>query len=263
MKLIDTHTHIYAKQFDNDRGQMINRAMEAGVEQFFLPNIDSQSIERMLALEKAYPGQCFAMMGLHPCSVKGNYEEELAIVKEWLDRRPFCAVGEIGLDLYWDKTFVAEQQDAFNRQMDWAKELEIPIAIHTRDAMDMAIEMVEGKKDERLKGIFHCFTGTLEQALRIIDLGFLLGIGGVLTFKNGGLDKVIESDKIPMEAIVLETDAPYLAPVPKRGKRNESAYVKWVAEKLTTVKGLSYDEICRQTTANANKLFKKVLQTEA
>lgn len=263
MKLIDTHTHIYAKQFDNDRGQMINRAIESGVEQFFLPNIDSQSIDRMLALEKAYPGQCFAMMGLHPCSVKENYEEELAIAREWLDRRPFCAVGEIGLDLYWDKTFITEQQNAFNIQMDWAKELEIPIAIHTRDAMDMTIEMVEGKKDERLHGIFHCFTGNLEQALRIIDLGFLLGLGGVLTFKNGGLDKVIASDKIPMEALVLETDAPYLAPAPNRGKRNESAYVKLVAEKLTAIKGLTYDEVCRQTTVNANKLFKNVFQTKA
>jgi len=261
MTLIDTHTHLYSKKFDQDREQMMARAFDAGVEQFFLPNIDSESIEGMLDLEQKYPGQCFPMMGLHPCSVKENYKEELRTVKEWLDQRPFSAVGEIGLDLYWDKTFIVEQKEAFNLQMEWAKELGIPIVIHTRDAMDLTIEMVEAAKDERLKGIFHCFTGNLEQAQRILNLdGFYLGLGGVLTFKNGGVDKVIADESIPMERLVLETDAPYLAPSPKRGKRNESAYVRLVAEKLAEVKGISLEEVSKQTSANAHQIFHKVLK---
>ncbi|MCB0549628.1 MAG: TatD family hydrolase [Phaeodactylibacter sp.] len=253
MRLIDTHTHIYLEEFDEDREEMIQRALDSGVEQFFLPNIDSSSITRMLDLEEAYPGRCFAMMGLHPCSVKENFKEELAIVREWLDERPFCAVGEIGIDLYWDKTFLEQQKEAFLIQVDWAKELGVPIVIHSREATDILIELVEQAKDERLTGVFHCFSGTEEQARRIIGLGFYLGIGGVVTFKNAGLDKVME--KAGLEHVVLETDSPYLAPVPRRGKRNESAYVRLVAEKLAAIKGISFREVAEVTTKNAERLF--------
>ena len=257
MRLIDTHTHIYLEQFDEDREEMIQRALDSGVEQFFLPNIDSSSITRMMALEEAHPGRCFAMMGLHPCSVKAHFQEELAIVRDWLDERPFCALGEIGLDLYWDKTFIEQQKEAFLLQTEWAKELGIPIVIHSREATDMLIDLVEQVKDERLRGVFHCFSGTEEQARRIIELDFYLGIGGVLTFKNAGLDKVMET--VGMEHLVLETDSPYLAPVPWRGKRNESAYVRLVAEKLAAIKGVSFREVAEVTTKNAEQLFPAVV----
>ncbi|MCB0566731.1 MAG: TatD family hydrolase [Phaeodactylibacter sp.] len=260
MRLIDTHTHIYLEQFDEDREEMIQRALDSGVEQFFLPNIDSSSITRMMQMEEAHPGRCFAMMGLHPCSVKENFQEELAIVRDWLDERPFCAVGEIGIDLYWDKTFIEQQKEAFLLQMEWARELGIPIVIHSRDATDLLIDLVEKNIDERLKGIFHCFSGTEEQARRIIELGFYLGIGGVLTFKNAGLDKVME--KVAMEHVVLETDSPYLAPVPWRGKRNESAYVRLVAEKLAALKGVSAQEVAEVTARNAEQLFPVTAWTE-
>lgn len=253
MRLIDTHTHLYLEQFDEDRDEMIQRALDSGVEQFFLPNIDSSSITKMLELEGAYPGRCFAMMGLHPCSVKENFEEELAIVRDWLDERPFCAVGEIGIDLYWDKTFLEQQKEAFRLQAEWAKELGLPIVLHSREATDILIGLVEEAKDERLRGVFHCFSGTEEQARRVTELGFFLGIGGVLTFKNAGLDKVME--KIGLEHVVLETDAPYLAPVPYRGKRNESAYVRLVAEKLAAIKGVSFREVAETTSRNAEQLF--------
>lgn len=253
MRLIDTHAHLYAEQFDDDRTEMIQRAEEVGVGQFFLPNIDHTSIAGMLALEKAYPGKCFPMMGLHPTSVKENYQEELAIVKDWLDKRPFVAVGEIGMDLYWDKTYVEEQKEAFVTQIGWAQEREIPIVIHSRDATDIIIEILETFPKGSIGGIFHCFGGSLDQAQRIIDLGFYLGIGGVLTFKKSGLDKTIVS--VDMEHIVLETDAPYLAPTPYRGKRNESAYIYKVAEKLAAVKGLEIEEIARITTRNAERVF--------
>jgi len=253
MTIIDTHTHLYAAQFDEDRAEMLARAIGSGVERFYLPNIDSNSIEGMLALEKQYPENCFPMMGLHPCSVNADYKKELAIVEEWLGKRPFVAVGEIGIDLYWDKTYIEQQKDAFKIQIQWAKDLNIPIIIHARDALDIIIEIVEEEKDERLNGIFHCFTGTLEQAKRIEALGFYIGIGGVLTFKNGGLNKI--AGNIPMERIVLETDSPYLAPKPKRGKRNESSYILYVAEKLAEIKGMSLSEIMKITTENANKIF--------
>ncbi|MCB0578996.1 MAG: TatD family hydrolase [Phaeodactylibacter sp.] len=253
MRLIDTHTHLYLEQFDEDRDEMIRRALDSGVEQFFLPNIDSSSITKMLELEEAYPGRCFAMMGLHPCSVKENFEEELAIVRDWLDERPFCAIGEIGIDLYWDKTFLEQQKEAFLQQAEWAKELGVPIVIHSRESTDILIELTEQIKDERLRGVFHCFSGTEEQARRITELGFFLGIGGVLTFKNAGLDKVME--KIGLEHVVLETDAPFLAPVPYRGKRNESAYVRLVAEKLAALKGVSFREVAETTSRNAGQLF--------
>jgi TatD DNase family protein len=256
MRLIDTHAHLYLEQFDEDRAEMMRRAQEAGVSKFFLPNIDSASISAMLAMEEAYPEQCFAMMGLHPCSVRADFEAELAIVRQWLDERPFCAIGEMGIDLYWDKTFLAQQQEAFRIQAEWAKELGLPLVIHSREATDLAIELVAEAKDERLGGIFHCFSGTAEQAQRIIDLGFYLGIGGVLTFKNGGLDRALAN--IGLEHLVLETDAPYLAPAPHRGKRNESAYVALVLEKLAAMKGLPQEEVARMTTANAEAVFAAV-----
>lgn len=232
---------------------MVQRALEAGVKKMYLPNIDSSSIDAMLALETAFPAHCFAMMGLHPSSVAANYKEELAIVREWLERRPFHAVGEMGIDLYWDKTFVKEQQDAFLIQCEWAKEFNIPIVIHSREAMDMTIDLVREMKDERLRGIFHCFTGTVAQAEKIMELEFYLGIGGVLTYPNAGLDKTLEP--IELDYVVLETDSPYLPPVPHRGKRNESAYVKLVAEKLAQVKGVTLEEIARITTHNALQIF--------
>ena len=253
--IIDTHAHLYAEQFDEDRANVMESAMSCGVEKIFLPNIDSNSIDAMLALEAAYPDRCFAMMGLHPCSVKADYKEELKIVKGWLDRRKFCAVGEIGMDLHWDTTFAKEQEEAFRMQMNWAKELELPIVIHSRKATDEIIEIVTSEKTDQLRGIFHCFGGSVEQANKIIDLGFYLGIGGVLTFKKSGLDEVLKS--VDMKHLVLETDSPYLAPTPFRGKRNESAYTLKVAEKLAEVKGLSVENVAEITTRNALNIFSK------
>lgn len=255
VQLIDTHAHLYAKKFDHDRAAMIERALAAGVQRMYLPNIDSTSIEPMLALEAEYPDLCFAMMGVHPCSVQENYQEELALVRDWLDSRPFVAVGEIGIDLYWDKTHLAVQQEAFLLQCEWAIELDVPIVIHTREATALTIDLVREVKHERLRGIFHCFGGTLEEANAIIELGFHLGIGGVLTFPKSGLDKVLES--IDLQYIVLETDAPYLAPIPHRGKRNESAYVHFVAERLAAIKGIPLEEVGKRTSANAEKIFAK------
>ena len=253
--LIDTHTHLYLNHFKDDIDAVLERAGQADVKEFYLPNIDSTSIDDMLSLEKRHPQKCHAMMGLHPCSVKANYEEELAVVEQWLSERPFCAVGEIGIDLYWDKTFFEEQKKAFITQAGWAKELGIPIVIHARESLDILIKLVKQEKDERLRGIFHCFTGTPEQAKQIMGLGFFMGIGGVLTYKNSGLDKTLE--QVPLEWLVLETDSPYLTPVPHRGKRNESAYVKHVANKLSAVKNKNLEEIAVRTTANTKKIFGK------
>ena len=253
--LVDTHAHLYLNQFDEDRDEMIQRAKEKGIEKFYLPNIDSSTIEVMLAMEEQYPNECFAMMGLHPCSVKDNYKEELAIIEKWLKKRKFVAVGEIGTDLYWDKTFIEEQKDAFQIQCEWAKELGIPIVIHCRESMDLTIDLVRKAQDGRLKGIFHCFGGSVEQANQIIDLGFYMGIGGVLTFKKSGLDQTIK--EVALEHLVLETDSPYLAPTPFRGKRNESAYISHIATKLSEVKGVDLEEIAVVTTANAKKIFHK------
>ncbi len=253
MLFVDTHAHLYADQFADDREAMMGRAFEEDIHRICLPNIDQTSIEGMLALEKQYPQQCFAMMGLHPCSVKENFEEELAIVKKWLDQRPFCAVGEIGIDLHWDKTFFEQQKEAFRRQIQWAKDLNLPIVIHSREATDIIINIVREEKDDRLRGIFHCFGGSVAQAEAIIDLGFYLGIGGVLTFKKSGLDKTLEA--LPLDRLVLETDAPYLAPTPNRGNRNESAYIRLVADKLAEVKEVSIEEVARVTTQNAIKIF--------
>jgi len=250
--LIDTHTHLYLKQFDDDRKEVIERAEEAGIKKFFLPNIDSQSIDSMLQMEIDYPNKCFAMMGLHPCSVKNNFEEELQIVENWLQKRKFCAIGEIGIDLYWDKTFFEQQKKSFLTQVEWAIDLQLPIVIHCRESIDIVIDLLQPYKG-KVKGIFHCFGGTIEQAKRIMNLGFLMGIGGVLTFKKAKLDEVVQ--EIPIEYLVLETDSPYLAPAPYRGKRNESSYVKIVAEKMAEAKNMTLEEVAKITTHNALNLF--------
>ena len=254
MTLIDTHAHLYSQKFDEDRLAVMDRAFEEGVEKIFLPNVDSESIEGMFALEAAYPEQVYALMGLHPCSVQENYEEELKIVEKWLGERPYKAVGEIGIDLYWDKSTIEIQKKAFRRQINWAKELNIPIVIHARESLDEIIEIIREEKDERLAGIFHCFSGTTEHARQIMDLEFYMGLGGVLTFKKSGLDKVVKD--IPMDYLVLETDAPYLSPTPKRGRRNESSYIKYVAAKLATIKELDIETVAEITTNNALTVFK-------
>jgi TatD DNase family protein len=253
MRLIDTHTHIYLPEFAGDIGEVIQRAEKEGVEQFYLPGIDSSVVENLLALEKQFPGKCIAMIGLHPCSVKGDYEAELLGVEEWLGRRPFAAVGEIGLDFHWDRSFEKQQYEAFHRQIELALRHELPIVIHSREAMSQCIEVVREHQDGRLRGIFHCFTGDAESARAIIDAGLYLGIGGVLTYKNSGLAETLQD--IALEHMVLETDAPYLSPVPFRGKRNEPSYLKWVVNRLAEVKGVSADEVARITTKNAQKIF--------
>ena len=251
--MIETHTHLYAEQFDEDRTEAMQRAFDAGVTEMYLPAIDSKTHKAMLDLEAAYPDRVFSMMGLHPCSVKENYEEELAIVKAHLDARPFCAIGEIGIDLHWDKTTFDIQRKAFKQQIAWAKELDIPIIIHSRSSTEEVIEVLKEEKDERLRGIFHCFGGTVEEGERIIDLGFYLGIGGVVTFKNAGLDKAVA--ELPLESLVLETDAPYLSPMPYRGKRNETSYLRLIAEKIAAAKGVKFAEVEEVTTRNAKNIF--------
>jgi TatD DNase family protein len=253
MFIIDTHCHIYLPEFAQNMAEIIERSEKEGVRQFYLPAIDSETTGNLLKLEAAWPGKCFAMMGLHPCYVKENYDEELRKAGEWLAKRKFAAVGEIGLDFYWDKTFTDQQYDAFKRQVQWAKDYRIPIVIHSRNATQECIDVVKELHDERLSGIFHCFSGTIEQARQVIELGFYMGIGGVLTYKNSGLAEVVAD--IPMDYIVLETDAPYLTPVPFRGKRNEPAYLKYVVQKLADVKGISIEEVAATTTRNAQKIF--------
>jgi TatD DNase family protein len=250
---IDTHTHLYAEEFNADRSSLIKKAIDNGIKKFYLPNIDSTSIDGMLALEKEFPENIFSMMGLHPCHVNANVQQELNTVEEWLKKRKFVAVGEIGIDLYWDKSFFNEQQLAFKTQIQWALEYNYPIIIHCREAFDEIYEIL--CSFEKLpKAIFHCFSGNLDQANKIIALGnFKLGVGGVLTFKNSGLDKVIEN--IALEHLVLETDAPYLAPVPFRGKRNEPVYLLEVAKKLAEIKNVSINEIAAVTSKNANFIF--------
>lgn len=251
--ITDTHTHLYSSQFDEDRNEMIQRAKDTGVSRFFIPAIDSSYTERMFDLEKNYPNDVFLMMGLHPTSVKENYQEELAHVKEWLDQRDFYAIGEIGIDLYWDKSFLPQQQEAFRTQIQWAKEKQLPIVIHCRDAFDEIFEVLETEKGDDLYGIFHCFTGTLEQAEKAISYNMKLGIGGVATFKNGKIDKFL--NQIDIKHIVLETNSPYLAPTPYRGKRNESSYITNVVDKLVDIYGLTFDEISEITTQNSKDVF--------
>jgi len=250
---IDTHTHLYSTKFDGDREAVMERARNAGVELAILPAVDLSSHEAMLQLERDYPAQTLAMIGLHPCSVKEDFETELAAVEAYLDQRPWVAIGEIGMDLYWDNTFRSQQETAFLRQCAWAIERDLPICIHAREAIDELLELIDGVDDPKLRGVFHCFTGDVAQATRAVERGFYLGIGGVATFKNGGLEPVIR--ELPRERILLETDAPYLAPVPKRGKRNETAYIPFVAEKVAEVWETFPEEVGRQTNANAWQLF--------
>ncbi len=253
--MIDTHTHLYLNDFAADIDAVIMRAKEEGVEKFYLPAIDSTETANVFALEKKYPGNCFAMMGLHPCSVKENYKEELKMVYEWLQKRKFAAVGEIGLDFYWDKTFTGQQYDAFHQQIEWALQFNLPVVLHTRDAMQQAIDVIKEYSAKNLRGIFHCFSGTLQNANDIIAAGFYFGIGGVITYKNSGLAEVIK--EVDIRHIVLETDSPYLTPVPFRGKRNESSYLKYVVQKIAEIKNISAEEVAEITTQNAQKIFCK------
>ncbi|MCF6401434.1 TatD family hydrolase [Chitinophaga filiformis] len=254
MNWIDTHAHLYGEEFSADRTAMVERALAAGVSRLYLPNIDSTSIEGMLALEAQFPDNCSAMMGVHPCYINENVEQELSVVREWLAKRPFKAIGEIGLDFYWDTTYREQQYHAFRSQLELAREYNLPVAIHSRESTRECIDEVKALQDGRLSGVFHCFSGTLEEAKEIIDLGFYLGIGGVVTFKKSGLDKILED--IDLQYVVLETDAPYLAPVPYRGKRNESAYIPLIGEKIADVKNLKIADVATMTTNNALKLFK-------
>jgi TatD DNase family protein len=250
---VDTHTHLYSKEFDTDRDILIQKAQANGVQKFYLPNIDSESIEDMLNLESNYPNVCFSMMGLHPCSVNANFSHELSIVKNWLKKRSFVGIGEIGIDLYWDKTFFEEQKMAFETQINWALDYNYPIVIHCREAFEPIYQILKRFKTLP-KGIFHCFSGSLEQAHQILELGdFKLGIGGVVTFKNAGLDKVIEH--IDLKHLVLETDAPYLAPIPFRGKRNEPVYLLEIAKKIADIKKVTIHSVESITQTNSNFIF--------
>ena len=254
MILTDTHTHLYSKEFDTERTILIQKAIDSGISRMFMPNVDSDSIPGLFLVEKQFPENCFAMMGLHPCSVGSNYQQELQVVEYWLNKRKFVAIGEIGIDLYWDKTFIAQQQDAFRMQIQLAKKHELPYVIHARNSFDEVMEIVSEFKNDHLKAIFHCFSGTIEQAEQIVEMkNFKLGIGGVVTFKNSGLDKVVEA--IDLKHLVLETDAPYLAPVPFRGKTNQPEYLLVVAQKIVEIKNISLEEVVEVTTQNSVDVF--------
>jgi len=239
--IIDTHTHIFVEQFDKDRAEVIQRAKAVGVEKFVLPNIDSESIEQLQKTVAEYPEDMLPLMGLHPTSVKENWQEELAVIQQELDNDTYYGIGEIGIDLYWDKTYLKQQQQVFQTQLQWAKERKLPVSIHIREAFDEVFEIVEQEKSPDLFGVFHCFTGTLEQARKAVDLGFHLGIGGVVTFKNGKIDKFLH--EIPPHHLVVETDAPWLAPTPYRGKRNEPAYIDLVVNKLADIYQMKREEL--------------------
>tara|TARA_B100000780_G_scaffold1615_1_gene1369 strand:+ start:13304 stop:14077 length:774 start_codon:yes stop_codon:yes gene_type:complete len=253
VKLIDTHTHLYIEDFDQDRDEQIELSIKNGVHKFFLPAIDKSYTKRMLNMKAKYPKNIFIMSGLHPTHVKQDYKNELKHVEKNLKDGSFCAVGEIGIDLYWDKSNLSNQQEAFNQQIEWANKYDLPIVIHCRDAFDEVFDVLENNKSDKLRGVFHCFTGSFDQAQRAIDFNMKLGIGGVVTFKNGKIDKYIKD--IPLDSIVLETDAPYLAPVPYRGKRNESSYLPLIAEKIAECYGLPIEFIAKKTTASANSIF--------
>ena len=251
--IIDTHSHIYLPEFRDDLGQVLRRAENEAIKLILMPAIDNETHLSLLETEAQFPGKCLAMMGLHPCSVKEGYKQELKIVEEYLEKRGFVAVGETGLDFYWDRTFTKEQYESFQIQIELAKQYGIPVVIHSRNSIDECIKVIRENQQGNLKGVFHCFSGNEKQAQEIIDLGFYLGIGGVVTFKNSGLDKVMVD--IDMKNIVLETDAPYLAPVPFRGKRNECSYLKYVVEKLAEIKNVAKEEVANITTKNAKELF--------
>ncbi len=252
--LIDTHAHIYSEDFLHDVDNVLQRAYDNDVKKIILPNIDTASVKRLLDLTDAYPHLCYPLMGLHPTSVAADYREELQALEYWLEKRKFYGIGEIGIDLYWDRTYLNEQQDAFRYQLKLAKSNQFPVVIHVRDSFDEVYAIIKEEQDGKLNGIFHCFTGTQTEAEKIVDLGFLLGIGGVVTFNNSNLSDVIKS--IPLQNLVLETDAPYLTPVPKRGKRNESAYLVYVAQAVARIYDVSVNEIAEITSENARNLFR-------
>lgn len=254
MNLVDSHAHIYSEKFEADRADAMARAQEQGVSRIYMPNIDHTSIDAMLEAEVQYPQYCVPMMGLHPTSVDKDFERELYLVEEWLDKRKFAAVGECGIDLYWDKTFLPQQQEALRVQVALAKKHQLPIVLHTRDSFDETYDIVAAAQDGTLKGIFHCFSGSLEEAEKVKELGFLMGIGGVATFKNGGLDKVLPH--VSLDNLVLETDCPYLAPTPHRGKRNEPVYLPLVAKRVAELMQKPVEEVAEKTAANALNLFK-------
>ena len=253
MEMIDTHAHLYDEQFKDDIDAMLERAQESGVAKILMPNVDSASIAGLHLLSEKSPSLCLPMMGLHPCYVKENFKDELKIIEEELQGKKHYAIGETGLDYYWDLTFKKQQIESFSTQIKWAIQFELPIVIHSRSSFEDIVEILKRMKDPGLKGVFHCFTGTVEDAQKVIDLGFYMGIGGVVTFKNSGLDKVAE--KIDLKHFILETDSPYLAPVPHRGKRNESANIKLVAEKIAQVKNMPVEEVAAITSENARHLF--------
>lgn len=253
MQFIDTHTHLFLQEFDSDREQVIDNAKTIGVKKLLLPNVDSSTVERLQNMVAKFPDYCIPMAGLHPTSVNGEYKKELELVERFLGDNNVCAIGEIGIDLYWDKTFVKEQEEVFRYQIDIAKKNNLPIVIHARDSFDEIFRVMKDVHDDNLTGVFHAFTGNQSQAKQIIDWGFYIGLGGILTFKNSGLDKVVNT--IDINHIVLETDSPYLAPVPKRGKRNESAYIINIAQKLADIKNITIEEVALVTTQNAEQLF--------
>jgi TatD DNase family protein len=250
---IDTHAHLYLAQFDEDRDAVIDSALQQEVKKILLPNIDNSTVGQMLDMEKKYNGICYAMMGLHPCSVDADYNSRLRITKEWLDRQEFLAVGEIGTDLYWDKTFKDEQEKCFRTQVRWARERELPVVIHSRETLEWNISIIAEEQDGGLRGIFHCFNGTVAQAEKIADLGFFMGLGGVVTFKNSGMSEILPH--LDPNYCVLETDAPYLTPVPNRGKRNESSYVPLIAQRVADYWEVTIEEVAKITTRNAIKVF--------
>ncbi|MFC4873065.1 TatD family hydrolase [Negadavirga shengliensis] len=253
MNLIETHAHIYSKKFDADRKEVILRSAENGVRKIYMPNIDLSSIDAMLRVEEDFPDICVPMMGLHPCDVDADFEKTLYVMEDWLNKRPFAAVGETGIDLYWDKTYFEQQQESLKIHIQWAKERALPVVLHCRESMKETIDLVKNINDDKLSGIFHCFSGTLEQAREIIDMGFYLGIGGTVTYRNSNIGEVLAA--IGLEKVVLETDSPYLAPVPFRGKRNSPEYIPHIAGKIAEHTSLSVGEVADITTRNAMRIF--------
>jgi len=250
---IDTHAHLYLNQFDDDRDEVIDVALQEEVKKILLPNIDNSTVDQMLSMEERYDGICHAMMGLHPCSVDAGYKDQLKMIEEWLDIREFLAIGEIGTDLFWDKTFRVEQEDCFRTQVRWARERHLPVVIHSRETLEWNIDMIAEEQDGTLSGIFHCFNGTVTQASKISDMGFFMGLGGVVTFKNSGMSEVIP--QLDPRYCVLETDAPYLTPAPYRGKRNESSYIPIIAKRVAEYWNLTVEEVANITTNNAIRVF--------
>jgi TatD DNase family protein len=251
---VDSHAHIYHENFKKETENVISRAADAGVRKIYMPNVSVESIDEMLEMENKFPDTCIPMIGLHPCDVSKDFEKQLYVMEDWLSKREFAGIGEMGLDFHWDLTYKEQQIEAFKIQTEWAKKHKLPVILHTRNGTREAIDLIKELKDESLTGIFHCFGGTVEEAKEIIDLGFLLGIGGVVTFKNGGLEKVLP--ELSLENLVLETDCPYLAPVPYRGKRNEPSYIPLIAQKVADVMRKDIGEVAQVTTENCEKIFK-------